>query len=115
MSMMSLATWAALPTSVWMRMYAVTTDTDLLASWRPRRPERLVPHGMVACGGRSGDHLRQDRLNRWSALKGRGGRVPGFEPDQPRPTTFDASTVVRLSCRLATDVCSNVQVYPHRL
>jgi hypothetical protein len=27
-----LATWAALPTSVWMRMYAVTTGTDLLAS-----------------------------------------------------------------------------------
>jgi hypothetical protein len=27
---MSLATWAALPTSVWMRMYAVTTGTDLL-------------------------------------------------------------------------------------
>jgi hypothetical protein len=30
MSMMSLATWAALPTSVWIRMYAVTTGTDLL-------------------------------------------------------------------------------------
>jgi hypothetical protein len=27
-----LATWAALPTSVWMRTYAVTTGTDLLAS-----------------------------------------------------------------------------------
>jgi hypothetical protein len=31
MSMMSLATWAALPTSVWTRMYAVTIGTDLLA------------------------------------------------------------------------------------
>jgi hypothetical protein len=28
---MSLATWAALPTSVWIRMYAVTTGTNLLA------------------------------------------------------------------------------------
>src|SRR5918994_7576406 len=38
MSIMSLATLAALPTSVWMRIYAVTTGTDLLASCRPRRP-----------------------------------------------------------------------------
>jgi hypothetical protein len=30
-----LATWAALPTSVWMRMYAVTTSTDLLAVAEP--------------------------------------------------------------------------------
>jgi hypothetical protein len=35
---MSLATWAALPTSVWMRMYAVTTSNDLLESCRSRQP-----------------------------------------------------------------------------
>jgi hypothetical protein len=52
MSMMSLATLAALPTSVWMRMYGVTTGTDLLASCRPRHLQRLMPQGMVACGGR---------------------------------------------------------------
>src|SRR4030095_958533 len=33
-SAISLATWAALPTSVWMRMYAVTTSNDLLESCR---------------------------------------------------------------------------------
>src|SRR6266511_2697663 len=38
---MSLATWAALPTSVWTRIYAVTTGTDLLVSCRPRRLQRL--------------------------------------------------------------------------
>jgi hypothetical protein len=42
---------AALPTSVWMRMYAVTTDPDLLASCRPRRPAEPGAEGMVACGG----------------------------------------------------------------
>src|SRR5918994_6359758 len=43
MSIMSLATLAALPTSVWMRIYAVTTGTDLLASCRPRRPPETGP------------------------------------------------------------------------
>jgi hypothetical protein len=51
MSMMSLATWAALPTSVWMRMYAVTTGPGLLASYRPAPVETGVEE-MVACGGR---------------------------------------------------------------
>jgi hypothetical protein len=31
-----LATWAALPTSVWMRMYAAITGIDLLDPCRPR-------------------------------------------------------------------------------
>src|SRR5436309_729013 len=35
---MSLATWAALPTSVWMRMYAAITGIDLPDSCRPRGP-----------------------------------------------------------------------------
>src|SRR4029453_11627793 len=51
MSTMSLAACAALPTSGWMRMYAVTTDPDLLASCRPRRPAEPGAEGMVACGG----------------------------------------------------------------
>src|SRR6266545_3919974 len=37
---MSLATWAALPTSVWMRMYAVTTGTHLLCVLPPAAPCR---------------------------------------------------------------------------
>jgi hypothetical protein len=36
--------------------------------------------------------------------------VPGSEPDQPGPGRTDASTVVRLTCILATDVCWDVQV-----
>jgi hypothetical protein len=56
MSRRSLATWAALPTSVWMRMYAVTTDPDLLAACRPRRPAETGAEAIVACRSRSGDH-----------------------------------------------------------
>jgi hypothetical protein len=41
-----VATLAALPTSVWMRMYAVTTSTDdLLASCHRCALERRVPRG----------------------------------------------------------------------
>src|SRR4030095_906255 len=42
MSTISVVTLAALPTSVWMRMYAVTTGPDLLAAHRPA-PVETVP------------------------------------------------------------------------
>jgi hypothetical protein len=41
--------------------------------------------------------------------------MPGFEPDQPVPWGTDASSVVRLTCVLATDVCWDVQEYAHPL
>jgi hypothetical protein len=41
--------------------------------------------------------------------------MPGFEPDQPFPRRTDLSSVVRLICILATDVCWHIQVYAHRL
>src|SRR5512133_3342206 len=52
----SLATLAALPTSVWMRIYAVTTGTDLLASCRPRRPAETGAEGWWHAAAGSGDH-----------------------------------------------------------
>src|SRR5215217_258082 len=52
-STMSLATWAALPSSVWMRMYAVTTSNNLLAM-PPTAPITTAADEMVACRGRSG-------------------------------------------------------------
>src|SRR5512132_4471759 len=42
MSTISVVTLAALPTSVWMRMYAVTTGTDRVAAHRPA-PVETVP------------------------------------------------------------------------
>jgi hypothetical protein len=39
----------------------------------------------------------------------------GFEPHQPVRGSMDASTVVRLTCILTTDVCCDVRVYPHRM
>src|SRR6266536_2332750 len=65
-----------------MRMYAVTTGTDLLASCRPRRPVETGAEGMVACGGWSGDHL---------ARTCRG-------PPTPRPDG-------RVGCRVAARSC----------
>src|SRR5215216_4334273 len=53
MSTMSLATWAALPTSVWMRMYAVTTSNNLLAM-PPTAPITTAADEMVACREGSG-------------------------------------------------------------
>ena len=41
--------------------------------------------------------------------------MPGFEPGQPVPRRTDVSSVVRLTCILATDVCWEIQVYAHRL
>jgi hypothetical protein len=74
MSTMSLATWAALPTSVWMRMYAVTTGPDLLASCRPRRPGESGAEAMVACDGRVGRlRGRQDGVDRRFARRGAAG------------------------------------------
>src|SRR6266516_2933166 len=81
MATMSLATWAALPTSVWMRMYAVTTGTDLLASCCPRRPAEPGAERMVlAVRFRQGAPLekaqvrrfmRSDRRRqRWSGVSG---------------------------------------------
>jgi hypothetical protein len=49
------------------------------------------------------------------ADRGTQRRAPGFEPHQPVPRGTDASTDVRLTCMLATDVCCDVQVYAHRL
>src|SRR5215216_8039577 len=59
MSTMSLATWAALPTSVWMRMYAVTTSNDLLAM-PPTAPITTAADEMVACREWSGRPLDLD-------------------------------------------------------
>src|SRR4051812_44718290 len=56
---MSLATWAALPTSVWMRMYAVTTSNDLLAM-PPTAPITTAADEMVACREWSGRPLDLD-------------------------------------------------------
>jgi hypothetical protein len=47
MAMMSLATWAALPTSVWMRMYAITKVNDPL----PRHRRDVPELGYALCGG----------------------------------------------------------------
>jgi hypothetical protein len=41
--------------------------------------------------------------------------VPGFEPGQPILRRTDASTLVRLTCMLATYVCWEVQEYAHRV
>jgi hypothetical protein len=41
--------------------------------------------------------------------------VPGFEPHQPVPRRTHESSVVRVTCMLATDVCWDVKVYAHRL
>src|SRR6266487_2131129 len=54
---MSLATWAALPTSVWTRMYASTTGTHLLASCRRGALQSLVPRGWWHAAAGSGDHV----------------------------------------------------------
>src|SRR4029450_11552866 len=51
MSRMSLATLAALPTSVWMRMYAVTTVPTSLPHAARGALQRLIAEAMVACGG----------------------------------------------------------------
>jgi hypothetical protein len=40
--------------------------------------------------------------------------MPRFEPHQPVPRRTDVSTIVRLTCMLAADVCCDVQVYAHR-
>jgi hypothetical protein len=46
---------------------------------------------------------------------GLGRQMPGFEPGQPVPRRTDVSSVVHLTCILATDVCWDVQVYAHGL
>src|SRR4029450_6579372 len=51
MSRMSLATMAVLPTSVWMRMYAVTTVPTSLPHAARGALQRLIAEAMVACGG----------------------------------------------------------------
>src|SRR5215217_5930630 len=110
MSMMSLATWAALPTSVWMRMYAVTTGTDLLASCRPRRPAETDAEqdgGMRRPG--PAITLRQDGVDRWFAWRGLAG-VPGFAPHQPIPSGPEVSVAVRLTCWFTVTGCYDVQV-----
>src|SRR5215213_1433094 len=56
---MSLATWAALPTWVWMRMYAVTTGNDLLAM-PPTAPVTTAADELVACRAWSGRPLDLD-------------------------------------------------------
>src|SRR5215208_7207945 len=68
---MSLATWAALPTSVWMRMYAVTTSNDLLAM-PPTAPITTAADELVACRERSGRPLDLD--------------APGYGAISARPT-----------------------------
>src|SRR5215218_10263375 len=68
---MSLATWAALPTSVWMRMYAVTTSNDLLAM-PPTAPITTAADEMVACREWSGRPLDLD--------------APGYGAISARPT-----------------------------
>src|SRR6266540_2313281 len=54
---MSLATWAALPTSVWMRMYAVTTGTTSLRHTARGAMQRLVPRAWWHAAAGSGDHV----------------------------------------------------------
>jgi hypothetical protein len=41
--------------------------------------------------------------------------MPGFEPGRPVPRGTGASTVVRLTCMLTTNMCGGVQEYAHRL
>jgi hypothetical protein len=41
--------------------------------------------------------------------------MPGFEPHQLIPSRPGVYVVVCLTCRFATHVCCNVQVYAHRL
>ena len=57
----------------------------------------------------------RDRVDLVVALEAGGGRVPGFEPHQPVRRGTGVSSVVRLTCILATDVCCDVQEYAHRL
>src|SRR5215211_9277414 len=71
MSTMSLATWAALPTSVWTRMYAVTTSNDLLAM-PPTAPVTTAADEMVACREWAGQPLDLD--------------APGYGAISARPT-----------------------------
>jgi hypothetical protein len=103
---------AAWPTSVWMRMYAVTTGPDLLA--HAAALQRLVLKGWWHAAAGSGDCVG-DTMESPEVRSTRSRRVPGFEPGQPVPRRTDVSSVVRLTCILATDVCWDVQVYAHRL
>jgi hypothetical protein len=68
MSTISAVTLAALPTSVWMRMYAVTTGTDLLASSRPAPRRDLCRRD----GGmhRPGHAITWQQVHRWLDRRG---------------------------------------------
>src|SRR4030095_4143368 len=86
-SAISLATWAALPTSVWMRMYAVTTSNDLLEFCRRRNGAPTAApgskglrmlHAAQRCAksgqepGRPG--ISRERKARYACLPGLGAR-----------------------------------------
>jgi|Tabmets5t2r1_1033131.scaffolds.fasta_scaffold32182_2 hypothetical protein len=62
---------AALPTSVWMRTYAVTTGTDLLASC-PGALEEPVPKGWWHATARSAEPMAA--VHRWFAAGARTSR-----------------------------------------
>jgi hypothetical protein len=115
MSTICAVTLAALPTSVWIRMYAVTTGTDLLASCRPRRPGETGANGMVACG-RSGQAITRHGWSRPVVRTRRDRRqTPGFEPHQPVPSRPAVYAGVCLTCMFTTDVCYDVRLYAQRI
>src|SRR5689334_5251919 len=101
----SLATWAALPTSVWMRMYAVT-DTAVslgkrlqesatgIVTWRCPVDAEALEFG---CDPRPVLHWRHRASTAVAQAESSHGDRPGVvEPTSEQPVTLDAVTDVRL-------------------